>query len=78
MGSWVWMPLGGGFAALVGLIQYVLRLRFLWRVYDRGGREDLVAAGKVTASPIEALRRKCHGCHSTSIRPPNAGVEESA
>jgi hypothetical protein len=81
MGSWVWMLLGGGFPALLSLIQYVLRLQFLWRVYERGGREDLVAAGKVTTSPIEARRRKCHGshgCHGTSINPPNAGVEEPA
>ena len=29
-----------------GLASLALLLRFLWRVYDRGGRTDLVAAAK--------------------------------
>ena len=76
MSSWaVALMSGGGIAALSGLIQYVLRLRFLWRVYERGGRNDLMVAGKVTTWPIEALRRKCQGCHDSSINDRTSAVE---
>jgi uncharacterized membrane protein len=33
-------------AALAGLVSLALILWFLWRVYERGGRSDLVAAAK--------------------------------
>jgi hypothetical protein len=60
MGPWVWSLLGPGLVALVSLVRTALRLRFLWKVYDRGGRRDLAVAGKVTASPLCALRRGRH------------------
>jgi hypothetical protein len=44
-------------AALAGLGSLALILRFLWRVYERGGRADLSVAAK-------ALRNQCQ-CHLT-------------
>jgi hypothetical protein len=33
-------------ATLAGVVSLALILRFLWRVYERGGRSDLTAAAK--------------------------------
>jgi hypothetical protein len=35
-----------GVLALTGLASLALVLRFLWLVYDRGGRADLIAAAR--------------------------------
>jgi hypothetical protein len=58
MGPWVWSLLGPSVVALVSLVRYAIRLWFLWKVYDRGGAEDLIIAGEATASMLRAGWRR--------------------
>jgi hypothetical protein len=76
MGPWVWSLLGPGVVVLVSLVRYTLRLRFLWKVYDRGGSDDLAIAGEVTAPALHVGRRRSHAHDVSSISPRQVSLEE--
>lgn len=72
--GWVWTLLSPGSVALVSLVSNALQLRFLWKVYDRGGRKDLAIAGDVTAPVLRVGRRRSHAHDVPSIGDRQVGL----